>query len=121
MFKVHRPSCTTLYCGMAGFLHAITEASSCRFIERNELPTSYREQIVEFILQKTAGAVNSAPATHNADPFTGGGAYGSSNFPQPGGQASSRSSADPFTGTMGYVPGTPMDLDNGQCQTAVPT
>ena len=115
---LHSSKPALLYCCLICVLHALTQALPYRFIERNELPTSYREQIVEFILQKTAGAVSCAPATHNVDPFTGGGAYvpGSSNFPQPGGQASSRSSADPFTGTGGYVPGVPMDVDNGQCR-----
>ncbi len=83
-----------------------------RFIERNELPTSYREQIVEFILQKTDGAVSTSAPSYNADPFTGGGAYvpgAASSFPQPGAQ---QSYADPFTGAGGYVPGTPMDIDN---------
>lgn len=88
-----------------------------KFIERNELPTSYREQIVEFILQKTAGAVSSAPATHNVDPFTGGGAYvpgGAATFPQPGAQRSNYQ--DPFTGAGGYVPGTPMDIETSSNQ-----
>lgn len=78
------------------------------------MPTSYREQIVEFILQKTAGAVSASAPSHNVDPFTGGGAYvpgAASNAPQPGGQTSSN--ADPFTGAGGYVPGTPMDIDTG--------
>ena len=82
-----------------------------RFIERNELPTSYREQIVEFILQKTDGAVSTSAPSYSADPFTGGGAYvpaAASSFPQPGSQ---QSYADPFTGAGGYVPGTPMDID----------
>jgi hypothetical protein len=82
-----------------------------RFIERNELPTSYREQIVEFILQKTDGAVSTSAPSYNTDPFTGGGAYvpgAASNFPQPG---THQSYADPFTGAGGYVPGTPMDID----------
>ncbi|KAL0051183.1 hypothetical protein WJX82_003205 [Trebouxia sp. C0006] len=83
-----------------------------KFIERNELPTSYREQIVEFILQKTDGAVSTSAPSYNADPFTGGGAYvpgAASSFPQPGAQ---QSYADPFTGAGGYVPGTPMNIDN---------
>ncbi|KAL0030698.1 hypothetical protein WJX77_002586 [Trebouxia sp. C0004] len=82
-----------------------------KFIERNELPTSYREQIVEFILQKTDGAVSTSTPSYKADPFTGAGAYvpgAASNFPQPGTQ---QSYADPFTGAGGYVPETPMDID----------
>lgn len=69
---------------------------------------------MEFILQKTAGAVSTSAPSHNVDPFTGGGAYvpgAASSAPQPGGQTSS--SADPFTGAGGYVPGTPMDIDTG--------
>ena len=78
------------------------------------MPTSYREQIVEFILQKTAGAMSTSAPSHNVDPFTGGGAYvpgAAGSAPQPGGQTSSN--ADPFTGAGGYVPGTPMDIDTG--------
>lgn len=78
------------------------------------MPTSYRERIVEFILQKSAGAVSTSAPSHNVDPFTRGGAYkagAASSRPQPGGQQSS--SADPFTGAGGYVPGTPMDVDSG--------
>ena len=71
---------------------------------------------MEFILQKTAGAVSSAPATHNVDPFTGGGAYvpgAAATFPQPGAQRSNYQ--DPFTGAGGYVPGTPMDIETSMC------
>lgn len=66
---------------------------------------------MEFILQKTEGAVSTSAPSYNADPFTGAGAYvpgAASNFPQPGAQ---QSYADPFTGAGGYVPGTPMDID----------
>ena len=80
---------------------------------------------MEFILQKSAGAVSTAAPLHNVDPFTGGGAYKSgaaSSHPQPGGQTSS--STDPFTGAGGYVPGTAMDVDSGlycACMAFIPT
>ena len=44
-------------------------------MERENLPTTYREQIVNHIVQHTSGAVNRPAAAFNADPFTGGSAY----------------------------------------------
>jgi len=47
-----------------------------RFIAEHGLPISYREQIVDFILQNAGAAAPPPQATMmNADPFTGGGAY----------------------------------------------
>ncbi len=71
-------------------------------MEQENLPITYRQQIVDFVLQNTAGALAMpAPVTANVDPFTGAGAY------QP--TASHGRSApanldgpnvDPFTGEM---------------------
>lgn len=74
-----------------------------RFIERNELPQSYKEQIVQWILDNTGGAVGASAPSANVDPFTGGGAYipgAASSFPQPGNQNNDSiyTNADPFTG-----------------------
>lgn len=73
-----------------------------RFIERNGLPQSYKEQIVQWILDNTGGAVGASAPTTNVDPFTGGGAYvpGASSFPQPGSHNNDSiyANADPFTG-----------------------
>ena len=75
----------------------------CRFIERNGLPQSYKEQIVQWILDNTGGAVGTFVPTSNVDPFTGGGAYvpgSASSFPQPGSHNNDSiyANADPFTG-----------------------
>lgn len=74
-----------------------------RFIERNELPQSYKEQIVQWILDNTGGAVGASAPSTNVDPFTGGGAYipgAACSFPQPGNQNNDSiyTNADPFTG-----------------------
>lgn len=79
----------------------------CRFIERNGLPQSYKEQIVQWILDNTGGAVGSSAPTSNVDPFTGGGAYvpgSASSFPQSGSRNNDSiyANADPFTGGNGY-------------------
>ena len=74
-----------------------------RFIQRNELPVSYREQIVNFIVQNTpeGSALGGASPAGNVDPFTSGGAY----VPPSAGGAGGRGgappplNADPFTGT----------------------
>ena len=67
----------------------------CRFLAAENLPATYREQVVQFILQNSAGAAG-APAAHtpSVDPFTGGSAYvpGASRPPVTGG------GFDPFTG-----------------------
>eukprot|EP00232_Nephroselmis_pyriformis_P020757 CAMPEP_0182864674 /NCGR_PEP_ID=MMETSP0034_2-20130328/7288_1 /TAXON_ID=156128 /ORGANISM="Nephroselmis pyriformis, Strain CCMP717" /LENGTH=95 /DNA_ID=CAMNT_0024996935 /DNA_START=287 /DNA_END=570 /DNA_ORIENTATION=- len=47
-----------------------------RWLQDEELPASYREQVVNFIVQNTGGtAAMPAPASYNVDPFTGGGSY----------------------------------------------
>eukprot|EP00887_Chlorella_sp_A99_P006848 scaffold2.g6848.t1 len=78
------------------------------FLINEGLPTTYREQIVQFILQNTGGRVSAPPIGLNPDPYTGGGAYvpgaGSSDFPSGG--ASYGDSADPYTGSGAYVPGS---------------
>ena len=81
-----------------------------RFLEENGLPQSYRETIVNHIIQHAgpAAAAAAAAAVVNVDPLTGGGAY----VPPPlggggGGAAATTAAADPFTGAGAYVPPPP--------------
>lgn len=79
-----------------------------RFITQNNLPTSYKEQIVQFLITNTQGKVNINLDTSGTfvDPLTGGSAY------MPGGSAQVPSAAlpslgthdnvDPFTGSLGH-------------------
>jgi phospholipase A-2-activating protein len=73
-----------------------------KFLEDNDLPPGYREQVVNFIVQNVGEANMSQGA--NVDPFTGSGAY----VPGGGGGGGAGSGgvgADPFTGAGAYVPG----------------
>ena len=76
----------------------------CSFILTHDLPASYRDQIVEYIIQNTGVSPGPINEAFNPDPFTGGNAYvpgNPSNMLQPG-QASASSltggGVDPFTG-----------------------
>ena len=69
-----------------------------RFLAEEELPMTYRQQVVDYILNlmgRDTALPSAAPA--NVDPFTSSGAYvaGASAFPAPGRPSSS---SDPFTG-----------------------
>lgn len=76
-----------------------------RFIEANELPTSFKEQIVAFIMQNTGQPSGSAQAGGSfVDPYTGAAAYvppaptQQAGGPAAGGFAVTGGGADPFTG-----------------------
>jgi phospholipase A-2-activating protein len=72
-----------------------------RFLERNELPTTYVDQVVQFI-EKNTGGVNLGSGNNNeyADPFTGASRYQSSANSASTGPASSY--MDPYTGASRY-------------------
>ena len=78
-----------------------------RFIAENNLPTSYREQIAQFLITNTSGKVNIGLDTSGAyvDPFTGANAYvPSSSQPTSGYTGSAvglgaQGNVDPFTGS----------------------
>lgn len=55
-----------------GFMAENPYAAAQRFLERNELPTSYLDQVVQFIEKNTAG-VNLGSGGNNeyVDPYTG--------------------------------------------------
>eukprot|EP01025_Chloroclados_australasicus_P028368 TRINITY_DN2813_c1_g1_i1.p1 TRINITY_DN2813_c1_g1~~TRINITY_DN2813_c1_g1_i1.p1 ORF type:complete len:801 (-),score=103.55 TRINITY_DN2813_c1_g1_i1:283-2685(-) len=97
-----------------------------RFMQENELPLSYREQIVQFIIKNTngeVGATNTGGAFY--DPFTGGNAYvpgqgtqqPQSSQPQQQQQALTGGGVDPFTGgsnpeppTLQHIPKSNYDI-----------
>ena len=73
-----------------------SDVAMYRFLAAENLPATYKEQVVQFILQNSSGAAG-APATQtpSVDPFTGGAAY------VPGGSSSTSVTGggfDPFTG-----------------------
>ncbi|KFM27541.1 Phospholipase A-2-activating protein [Auxenochlorella protothecoides] len=87
-----------------------------RFLAAEDLPTSYREQIVSFILQNTPSgqSLPGASSGHAGDPFTGANAYvpGAPSAappmrPSPGLTSVVGGGPDPFTGsaaTPGLIP-----------------
>ncbi|PRW44412.1 phospholipase A-2-activating [Chlorella sorokiniana] len=77
-----------------------------RWLEEQGLPATYKEQIVQFILQNTA-ADTGPSGSRFVDPYTGAAAYvppapGGSGGAPGGGHASG--STDPYTGVGAYVP-----------------
>ncbi|WWC69902.1 uncharacterized protein I206_103845 [Kwoniella pini CBS 10737] len=85
-----------------------------KFLDRNELPSTYCEQVVEFIQKNTNGVSLGQPSGGNdfVDPFTGGsrytGAASSNAGPSYGG-------GDPYTGSGAYSssPAPPAQKSNG--------
>lgn len=72
-------------------------AAAERFLNANDLPLSYVDQVVQFLTKNTGGT---QIGSGYQDPFTGSGAYH-------GGSATSSSAyRDPFTGAGGYRPGS---------------
>jgi hypothetical protein len=71
-----------------------------RFLIDEGLPITYKQQMVDYILNVIGQSSALAPVSSvNVDPFTGTGAYvpGASSFPAPG---TSSSLGDPFTGVF---------------------
>ena len=70
------------------------------FIAENNLPTSYREQIVDFLSRNTQGRVNTSVGMSNVvpDPYTGASAYVPSTSTKDDSQSVAYN-ADPYTGT----------------------
>jgi phospholipase A-2-activating protein len=79
-----------------------------RFLDRNELPAGYAEQVVDFIQKNTGGVQlgTGGGSSDYVDPFTGGSRYTGGGV-QPGGGSSSGggSGGDPFTGGSRYTGG----------------
>jgi len=74
------------------------------FLETNDLPAGYREQVVNFIVQNV-GETNVGAGGVSADPFTGAGAYVPGTGATTGGGGGGAGNFDPFTGGGAYVPG----------------
>mmetsp|Transcript_12029 Transcript_12029/g.33825 ORF Transcript_12029/g.33825 Transcript_12029/m.33825 type:complete len:812 (-) Transcript_12029:119-2554(-) len=79
-----------------------------RFLEQHQLPATYKEQVVAFILQNTGGSMGGPSLGPSPDPFTGGGAYvpgSGAGFPAPGASGGAPfvtgGGVDPFTGSSG--------------------
>ncbi|PFH54172.1 hypothetical protein AMATHDRAFT_72694 [Amanita thiersii Skay4041] len=70
-----------------------------RFLQRNDLPLSYIDQVVSFI-EKNTGGVNLGSNEDYVDPFTGASRYrgSTSTVPQP-----PSSYMDPYTGASRYI------------------
>lgn len=69
-----------------------------RFLQANELPAEYTDQVVQFIERSTAGVTLGTSTSEYVDPYTGasrytGGGSGSTPAPMTGGFA-----GDPYTG-----------------------
>ncbi|KAI0053878.1 PFU-domain-containing protein [Auriscalpium vulgare] len=82
-------------------------AAAQRFLERNELPMTYIDQVVQFIEKNTAG-VKLGGSDEFVDPYTGASRYRSAGAPA---QAAASSYSDPYTGSSRYVstaPTTPL-------------
>ena len=67
-----------------------------RFLAAENLPATYREQVVQFILQNAQAATANPVSTPNVDPFTGGAAYTPGSSSQR--PSAPSANADPFTG-----------------------
>ncbi|KIR59591.1 phospholipase A-2-activating protein [Cryptococcus bacillisporus CA1873] len=79
-----------------------------RFLERHELPTSYVEQVVEFIQKNTGGVQlgTGGDTASYADPFTGSSRYTGGGVPTTGAGGNSGGFGDPFTGGSRYTGGS---------------
>ncbi|KIK61833.1 hypothetical protein GYMLUDRAFT_165567 [Collybiopsis luxurians FD-317 M1] len=82
-----------------------TFSAAQRFLEANDLPMSYIDQVAAFIEKNTAG-VNVGSNDEYVDPFTGASRYRSSGNSVPTGSSNSSSFVDPFTGASRYIGGS---------------
>ncbi|KAF9059500.1 WD40-repeat-containing domain protein [Rhodocollybia butyracea] len=76
-------------------------AAAQRFLEVNDLPLSYIDQVVEFINKNTSG-VSLGSNEDYVDPFTGGSRYRSSGNSVPTHPSGSSAYVDPYTGASRY-------------------
>ncbi|KZV96146.1 PFU-domain-containing protein [Exidia glandulosa HHB12029] len=73
-------------------------AAAQKFLENNDLPLSYIDEVVRFIEKNTAGVSLGASDSTYVDPYTGASSYRAGSAPSTGGQAY----LDPYTGASGY-------------------
>ncbi|KAF9446337.1 phospholipase A-2-activating protein [Macrolepiota fuliginosa MF-IS2] len=85
-------------------------AAAQRFLQANEISTSYIDQVVQFIEKNTAGVKLGSGSEDYVDPFTGASRYRSAGS---GGGRSGEEYADPFTGASRYK-------STGQTNTSAP-
>ncbi|KAF8350535.1 phospholipase A-2-activating protein [Amanita rubescens] len=76
-----------------------TFTAAQRFLQQNDLPLSYIDQVVNFIEKNTSGISLGANSEY-ADPFTGASSYRGSTTPS---APASSSYADPFTGASRHI------------------
>ena len=70
-----------------------------RFLEKHELPSTYADQVVDFIQKNSGGVQLGSESSTYVDPYTGGSRYqGSSTASQ-----TTQGGADPFTGSSAYA------------------
>jgi phospholipase A-2-activating protein len=88
-----------------------------RFIEQHDLPVTYKEQIVEFIMQNTtpASGAGGAGAGNYVDPYTGASAY----VPPPPGATSGFATNATTTTANNAVTGGGVDPFTGSARSAV--
>ncbi|ETW86144.1 hypothetical protein HETIRDRAFT_471477 [Heterobasidion irregulare TC 32-1] len=70
-----------------------------RFLESNDLPTTYVDQVVQFIEKNTSG-VNLGSSEEFVDPYTGASRYRGSG---PSAQPAASTYSDPYTGASRYI------------------
>ena len=80
------------------------------FLEKNDLPPSYLEEVVKFI-EKSAGSSGAqlgSGSNDYVDPYTGASRYqaSSSSFPTSQPPSSAQPYVDPYSGAARYIPGS---------------
>jgi len=77
------------------------------FLEKNDLPPSYLEEVVKFIEKSTAGVTLGTASNDYVDPYTGASRYQSSSSSFPTTQPNANEPyVDPYSGTARYTPGS---------------
>ncbi|KAF7329300.1 Phospholipase A-2-activating protein [Mycena kentingensis (nom. inval.)] len=83
-------------------------AAAANFLERNGLPLSHVNTVVEFIYQNTAGeTLGGGGGEDYGDPFTGASRYRSS-APQPQANTNASAYSDPYTGAVSGTKAPPL-------------
>ncbi|CAK9781176.1 PFU-domain-containing protein [Cutaneotrichosporon oleaginosum] len=76
-----------------------------RFLDRNDLPGGYAEQVVDFIQKNTGGVELGTGSSNYVDPYTGATRYTGGGVTTGSGSGSAGQSGDPFTGGSRYTGG----------------
>ncbi|KAF7329299.1 Phospholipase A-2-activating protein [Mycena kentingensis (nom. inval.)] len=95
-------------------------AAAANFLERNGLPLSHVNTVVEFIYQNTAGeTLGGGGGEDYGDPFTGASRYRSS-APQPQANTNASAYSDPYTGASRYQSSATYNTDYSDPFTGTP-